>query len=69
MGNNQSFESIEKKYGDKGVEYVVGKYQERKIYETINDEIARLNVNADLQEKDDLEFLRQQKARLDQALK
>jgi hypothetical protein len=56
MGNQPSFsdnvfEDIEKKYGQKGADYIAAKYQERKIYERINDEIARLNGNADLQER------------------
>lgn len=54
MGLNQSFESIEKKYGQKGVDYIAGKHQERKIYERINDEILRLNDNANLQEREDI---------------
>lgn len=37
MGNHQSFEDIEKKYGQKGTDYVAAKYHERRIYERIND--------------------------------
>lgn len=49
MGNNQGFEHIEKRYGQKGVDYIISKYQERRIYEKINDEIVRLNQHANLQ--------------------
>jgi len=37
MGNLQSFEDIEKKYGQRGIDYVAAKYHERRIYERIND--------------------------------
>lgn len=56
MGNQPSFsdhvfEDIEKKYGQKGADYIAAKYQERRIYDRINDEIARLNDHANLQER------------------
>lgn len=57
MGGNQSFEHIEKKYGQKGTDYIAAKYQERKIYERINDEIQRLVDHANLQETGDIEFI------------
>lgn len=64
MGNNHSFEDIEKKYGQKGVDYIASKHQERGIYSKIGDEINKLNNQANTQEHDDLEFLSQEKRRL-----
>jgi len=54
MGGNQSFEHIEAKNGQKGTDYIVAKYRERKIYERINDEITKLNDHANLQESEDI---------------
>jgi len=51
MGNNASFSKIEKKHGKEGVDYVVLKYYERRIYERISDEIRRLKDHANLQER------------------
>ena len=64
MGNNHSFDEIEKKYGQKGIDYVASKYQERRIYSKIGDEINKLNNQTSIQEHDDLEFLSQEKRRL-----
>ena len=66
MGVSYSFEAIEKKYGQKGTDYVVEKHQERQIYERINDEIVRLNDHANLKQKEDTEFIYQEKRRLEQ---
>lgn len=49
MGNNHSFEDIEKKYGQKGIDYVASKHQERGIYSKIGDEINKLNNHANTQ--------------------
>jgi hypothetical protein len=37
MGGGSSFAAIEKKYGDTGVKYILSKYQERNIYNRIED--------------------------------
>jgi hypothetical protein len=46
MGNSQSFQDIEKKYGQKGIDYVAGKCQERRIYSKIGASINNLKNQA-----------------------
>ena len=69
MGNSahSQFTEIERKRGRQAVDYITYKAQQRAAYQNTRDEVQRLYDHANLQEKEDIEFLNQEKRKLEKS--
>jgi len=70
MGNSAHslFTEIEKKYKHPGVDYIAYRSNQRSAYEQTRDEHERILRHATIQEDEDIEWIRQEKRLLEQAL-
>lgn len=70
MGNsaNKDLALIERKYGNPAIDYIIGRHNERLAYTQTRDELQRIIDHANLQEREDIEWINQEKRLLDQTL-
>jgi hypothetical protein len=69
MGNtaHSQFTEIETKRGRPAVDYIIYKAQQRIAVQNTRDEVQRLYDHANLQEREDIEFLNQEKRKLEKS--
>lgn len=70
MGNSapKHFALIEQKYGAPAIDYIARKHFERTAFAQTRDETQRILDHAELQEREDLEWIDQERRLLDQAM-